>query len=54
MKSFEVFIDWADGMKELEYITEEEEQDYCVKLNAPMYGKIDVLFSCLNGHLQNN
>jgi hypothetical protein len=29
-------------MKELDYITEEEEEDYCVQLNAPMYGKVDV------------
>jgi hypothetical protein len=40
--NMEVFIEWPDGMKELDYITEEIEQDYCIKLDAPMYGKVDV------------
>jgi hypothetical protein len=38
----EVFIDWPDGMVELDYITEEIKRDYCILLNAPMYGKVDV------------
>jgi hypothetical protein len=37
-----VFIDWPDGMVELDYITEEIKEEYCIQLNAPMYGKVDV------------
>jgi hypothetical protein len=40
--NMEVFIEWADGMVELGYITEEIKEEYCIQLNAPMYGKVDV------------
>ena len=36
-----VFIEWPQGMEELGFATEEELKQYCIELQAAMYGNID-------------
>jgi hypothetical protein len=40
--NMEVFIEWPDRMVELGYVMEDIKRDFCIKLSAPMYGKVDV------------
>jgi hypothetical protein len=37
-----VYVEWPEGIVELGFITEKEEQKYCIKLNKAMYGGVDV------------
>jgi hypothetical protein len=40
--NLEVFIEWPDSIIELGYVTEEIKRECCIKLRAPMYGKVDM------------
>jgi hypothetical protein len=51
-----VYAEWPEGMVELGFITEEERQKYCIKLNKAMYGGVDVprlFMKTLKAHLVN-
>ena len=37
-----IFAEWPEGMVELGFITEEERKKFCIKLERPMYGGVDV------------
>ena len=37
-----VYAEWPEGIVELGFITEEDLRKYCILLERPMYGGVDV------------
>ena len=36
-----LYIEWPEGMKEMVFITDNDKEEYCIKLKRSMYGNVD-------------
>ncbi len=36
-----MYVEWAEGMVELGFLTQAEVDKYCIQLDRAMYGKVD-------------